>query len=79
MKKPQWYKNLDHQWQECIDQLLHFIAGFCLGYFSPMMSVAVAIGREAWQNWGDTNNDTEDMLTDLTVWWIGAMTASLVF
>lgn len=78
MTKPQWYKDLPHIWQEVVDQMLHFISGAAIGYFSPLFSVAVALFREWWQNRGDTDNDAMDMHRDLTVWYLGALVMSLV-
>lgn len=79
MKKPAWYRRLPHVWQECVDQSLHFTAGLVLGFASPILSIVVEIIREWWQNYGDKENDAMDMLTDITVWTLGAVAASLVF
>lgn len=63
-----------------LEQVAHFIAGFAISAFThPLVSVAVAVGREIYQNWGDTNNDYADMALDLFVWIAGAIIASLVF
>lgn len=78
--KPQWYEDLPHVWQEVVDQVLHFTAGFLISAFTgPFFSFGFAIGREIVQNWGDKDNDYLDMATDVLVWTLGAIVASLVF
>lgn len=79
VNKPGWYKNLPHFWQEVVDQTLHFILGFVIGALSPLGSIAVCLGREWWQNYGDADNDAIDMLEDISVWTLGAIVASLLF
>ncbi len=74
-----WYDDLPKVWQEVVDQAIHFGLGFLLGCFSPITSITVAVVYEAFQNWGDENNDYLDMATDLLVWTLGAVAASLVF
>jgi hypothetical protein len=74
-----WYDDLPHVWQEVIDQTLHFGAGFLIGCFSPILSIVVAVAYEAVQNWGDEDNNYLDLATDLLVWTLGAVVASLAF
>lgn len=74
-----WYESLPHFWQEVVDQLIHFLLGFAIGALSPMLSVAICLGREWLQNVGDDDNDAMDMLEDISVWTLGAIVASLVF
>lgn len=74
-----WYDDLPKVWQEVVDQAIPFSLGFLIGAFSPVVSIVVAVVYEAFQNWGDGDNDYLDMATDLSVWTLGAIAASLAF
>jgi hypothetical protein len=74
-----FYTELPKWGKELIDQSLHFGAGFFFSLLlGPIVSLVLGGLREAFQNWGDEDNDYTDMAIDLAVWCLG-IAASIVF